>query len=76
MLYRINILKVMLSKGQLISKQNCRAVTSSKKQTKISAQEVYYFKANTKRESMFFLQEDKTLFCTNLEVVNLQGRNP
>ena len=40
----------------------------------ISALEVYYFKVNTKRESMFCLQED-TLFCSNLEVVNFQGRN-
>ena len=43
--------------------------------SKISALEVYYFKVNTKRESMFCLQEDR-LFCTNLEVLNFQGRNP
>ena len=40
----------------------------------ISALEVYYFKVNTKRESMFCLQED-TVFCSKLEVVNFQGRN-
>ena len=41
----------------------------------ISALEDYYFKVNTKRESIFFLQEDR-LFCTNLEVVIFQGSNP
>ena len=41
---------------------------------KISALEVYYFKVNIERESMFCLQEDR-LFCSNLEVVNFQGRN-
>ena len=30
--------------------------------TEISALEVYYFKVNTKRESMFFLQADITYF--------------
>ena len=40
----------------------------------ISALEVYYFKVNTKRESMFCLQEDR-LFFSNLEVVNFHGRN-
>ena len=42
----------------------------------ISALEVYYFKDNTKRESMLWLQEDRLCkFCTNLEVVNFQDRN-
>ena len=30
--------------------------------SKISALEVYYFKVNTKRESMFCLQEDRLCF--------------
>ena len=30
----------------------------------ISALEVYYFKVNTKRESMFCLQEDRLCFVT------------
>ena len=54
-------------------------MVSAKSQPKIlriSDLEVYYFKVNTKRESMFFLQEDRLSFCTNLEVVNFQGRNP
>ena len=42
-----------------------------KKQTKLTILEDYYLKVNTKREFMFFLQEDR-LFCTNLEVVNFQ----
>ena len=43
----------------------------------ISALEVYYFKVNTKRESMFCLQEYRLCFVsTNLEVVNFQDRNP
>ena len=40
---------------------------SQPKISEISALEVYYFKVNTKRESLFF---------TKLEVVNFQGRNP
>ena len=36
----------------------------------ISALEVYFFKVNTKRESMFCLQEDRLCF-----VVNFKGRN-
>ena len=33
----------------------------------ISALEVYYFKVNTKRESMFFLQEDRLSFVLTLK---------
>ena len=36
------------TKGQLISKQNCRAITSPKNKHRISALEVYYFKVSTK----------------------------
>ena len=39
---------------------------------RISALEIYYFKINTKRESMFFLQE-YTLFCTNLNLTDLKN---
>ena len=35
--------------------------------SKISAMEVYYFKVNTKRESMFFLQEDRLSFVLTLK---------
>ena len=47
------------AKGQLISKANYGFKTSSKKQTKLNILEDYYLKVNTKRESMFFLQEDR-----------------
>ena len=33
----------------------------------ISALEVYYFKVNTKRESMFYLQEDRLSFVLTLK---------
>ena len=35
--------------------------------SKISALEVYYFKVNTKRESMFCLQEDRLCFVVTLK---------
>ena len=35
--------------------------------TDISALEVYYFKVNTKRKSMFFLQEDRLSFVLTLK---------
>ena len=34
---------------------------------RIFAVEVYYFKVNTKRESMFFLQEDRLSFVLTLK---------
>ena len=33
----------------------------------VSALEDYYFKVNTKRESMFFLQEDRLSFVLTLK---------
>ena len=65
-----NLLKVSKSWKQLMV-----SWILSKNERWISALEDYYFKVGTKRESMFFLQED-TLFCANFEVVNFQGRNP
>ena len=38
---------------------------SQPKITEISALEVYYFKVDTKRESMYFLQEDRLSFVLN-----------
>ena len=38
-----------------------------KNKLRISALEVYYFKVNTKRESMFFLQEDILSFVLTLK---------
>ena len=40
---------------------------SQPKITEISALEVYYFKVNIKRESMFFLQEDRLSFVLTLK---------
>ena len=55
-------------------------MVSAKSQPKIlriSDLEVYYFKVNTKRESMFFLQEDELSFVLTLKyIVNFQSRNP
>ena len=40
---------------------------TNKNISKISALEVYYFKVNTKRESMFCLQEDRLCFVVTLK---------
>ena len=40
---------------------------TNEKISKISALEVYYFKVNTKRESMFCLQEDRLCFVVTLK---------
>ena len=67
---KVQGLKVSRSRNKIVEPK-----LLPKNEPRISALEVYCFKVNTKRESMFFLQEDR-LFCTNLEVVNFQGRNP
>ena len=57
-------------KGQLNSEWIYEVIVGPKiptKNTKISALEVYYFKVNTKRESMFFLQEDRISFVLTLK---------
>ena len=42
------------TKDQLISKQNCRAITSQKNKRRISTLEVYYFKVSTKESLSSF----------------------
>ena len=54
-------------KGQLISKQNCRAITSPKK--RIFDFQVYYLKVSTKES---YLLAKRLSFCINLEVVIFQ----
>ena len=65
-----------ITKGQLISKQNCRAITSPKKQTQDFCPGSLLLQGQYKRESIFLQKEDRLSFCINLEVVNFQGRNP
>ena len=48
-------------------KANYGFKTSSKKQIKLTILEDYYLKVNTKRESMFFLQEDRLSFVLTLK---------
>ena len=54
-------------KGQQISKANYGFKTSSKKQTKLTILKGNYLKVNTKRESIFFLQEDRLSFVLTLK---------
>ena len=63
------------AKGQLISKQNCRAITSPKKQTQDFCPGSLLLQGQYKRESIFLQKEDRLSFCINLEVVNFLGRN-
>ena len=55
------------TKGQLISKCPYEKSVWTKYQRKYSALEVYYFEVNTKRESMFCLQEDRLCFVVTLK---------
>ena len=59
-------------KGQLISKQNCRAITSPKKRTQDLCPGSLLLQGQYKRESIFLQKEDRLSFCINLEVVNLE----
>ena len=47
------ILKVSKSRNEIVESELLPKI-----ELRISALEVYYFKVDTKRESMFFLQED------------------
>ena len=60
------------AKGQLISKQNCRAITSPKKQTQDFCPGSLLLQGQYKRESIFLQKEDRLSFCINLEVVIFQ----
>ena len=55
-------LKVSRSRNKIVEPE-----LLPKNELRISALEVYYFKVNTKRESMFFLQEDRHSFVLALE---------
>ena len=57
-----NLLKVCRSRNKIVEPE-----LFPKKELRISALEVYYFKVNTKRESMFFLQEDRLSFVLTLK---------
>ena len=56
------LLKVSKSRKQFMAKWILQ-----KNERWISALEDYYFKVNTKRESMFFLQEDRLSFVLTLK---------
>ena len=53
--------------GLWVLKTLCFYFWVPKNQCRISALEVYYFKVNTKRESNFFLQEDRLSFVLTLK---------
>ena len=54
-------------KGQLISKQNCRAITSPKKQTLDFYFQVYYFKVSTKESLSSCKKKIDSLFVLTLK---------
>ena len=51
------ILKVSKSRNEIVESELLPKI-----ELRISALEVYYFKVDTKRESIFFLQEDRLSF--------------
>ena len=56
------ILKVSKSWNEIVESELLPKI-----ELRISALEVYYFKVDTKRESMFFLQEDGVSFVLTLK---------
>ena len=59
--------QIYIDKGQLISKCPYENQFGQNTNGNISALEVYYFKVNTKRESIFCLQEDRLCFVVTLK---------
>ena len=56
------VLKVSKSRNKIVESE-----LLPKNELRKSALEVYYFKVNAKRESMFFLQEDRLSFVLTLK---------
>ena len=68
--------EIIFVKGQLISKQNCRGITSPKKRTQDFCPGRLLLQGQYKKRVYLLFATRQTLFCTNLEVVIFQGRNP
>ena len=63
-IFHISVMPLKVSKFR---KQIMVSKLFSKKQTKLTTLEDYYLKVNTKREPMFFLQEDRLSFVLTLK---------